>query len=57
MYRYTLVDPRLRISIKIAKSSIGSYFKHLHKNIYEAQSKYEPKGKEMWNQKIKEVQI
>lgn len=55
MYRYNVVNPKLKIPIKIAKSSIGGYFRNLHKNIYDAHSKYELKGKEMWDQKIKEV--
>jgi len=55
MFRYTICNPKLKIPIKVAKSSIGGYFKNLHKKIYDAQSKYEPKGKEMWDQKIKEV--
>lgn len=55
MYRYTLCNPKLKIPITIAKSSMASYFRHMHKNVYKAQLKENKSASFLWDQKIKEV--
>lgn len=51
MYRYSLVNPRITIPIKIIKSSQGSFFSNLHKNVYKSQKQFTIDGKNQW-QKI-----
>ena len=54
-FRYTLVNPRIKIPIKMARPSMASFFRNFHKNFYDSHKKYAKSGQNNWQEVINKV--